>query len=210
MIRILVADDHPVVRQGLKQILEMTGEMEVVDEVDNTNSAIELATSRDYDAVILDISMPGRGGLDALVEIRRSKPDMPILMLSMHSEDQYAIRAMRSGARGYVTKDTAATELVAAVQRIVSGRTYVSSDLADKLVFYVSNGSGSKPHEALSDREHQVMLMIAGGMKTVEIAEALCLSPKTISTYRTRMFAKLHVRNEAELTAYVFREGLGV
>jgi DNA-binding NarL/FixJ family response regulator len=208
MIKILIADDHAVVRRGLKQIVSETPDIVVVGEASTGYEVLDQVRCNDFDAVILDISMPGGDGLNILKQIRREKRKMPILVLSVHPEDQYAIRALRAGAAGYLTKESAPDELITAIRRISGGRKYVSSLLAEKLASLMAVDSEKKPHEALSDREYQVLCMIASGKRMKDIASELCLSIKTIGTYRSRILEKMRMKNNAELTHYAIKHAL--
>ena len=208
MLRILIADDHDVVRKGLIQILAKSFPGTDVDEAADGRQALALAEKGNYALVLLDISMPGRGGLEVLKEVKRHRPGVPVLILSMHPEEEYAVRAFRAGASGYLTKDSATEELVQAVRMVLAGRRYLSASLTDMLARELeSNGVGPR-HNALSDRELQVMRMLASGKTVTEIADELSLSVKTISTYRSRILEKLQVRNNAELARYAFENRL--
>lgn len=208
MIRILVADDHTIVREGLKQILADVGDMAVRDEAGNGQEALAKIREGEFDVVLLDISMPGRSGLEILKEIKAEHPKLPVLILSMHAEEQYAVRALRAGASGYVTKASAPDELIGAIRKVSCGRKYVSSSLAEKLAFELDIDTKKPPHETLSDREYQVMLMLASGKSVKEIADELCLSVKTISTYRSRVMEKMNMKKNAELTLYAIQNHL--
>ncbi len=208
MIRVLIADDHPIVRQGLKQILSEEPDMEIVGEATNSNEVIDLAEKRNWDIVILDITMPGRGGLDVLKVLRRDFPKLPVLVLSIHPEDQYAVRALKAGAAGYMTKESAPEELIMAMRTVLKGKKYISPSLAEKLADYLEREDQKNIHEILSDREHQVLLMIASGKSIKEIAEELSLSIKTISTYRARIFEKMKMKSNAELIRYAINKNL--
>jgi two-component system invasion response regulator UvrY len=208
MIKLLIADDHPVVRQGIRLILAEAADITVADEAVNGASAISKSQRGGWDAILLDLSMPGSDGLEVLKQLRREHPSLPILVLSVHPEDQFALRAIRAGASGYLTKDSAPEELVNAIRRVVQGGHYLSPWLSDRLAREIANGAPSSPHEQLSDREYQVMLRIASGKTTKEIADELSLSHKTVSTYRSRLSRKMGLTGEAELTAYVFRNRL--
>lgn len=209
MIKILIADDHPIVRQGLRQILSEELDMGVFGEAQNSQEALELVRKKDWDIVILDITMPGRGGLDVLKEVKRERPNLPVLILSMHPEDQYAVRALKAGAAGYITKESVPEELVKAIREVLGGGKYISPSLAGKLVFSLGTTDLSKlPHEILSNREYQVMCMIASGRTLKEIAKELSLSVKTISTYRTRILRKTRMKTNAELTRYALQNRL--
>ena len=208
MIRALIADDHAVVRQGLKQILGDTPEMLVAGEATNGQEVLDKVRAEPWDVVVLDISMPDRSGLDILKQLRSERPKLPVLVLSMHSEDQYAMRVLKAGASGYLTKDSAPDELVKAIRKVVSGGTYVSSLLAEKLAFEIGTDSSRLPHETLSDREFQVLRLIAAGESVTEIAAELYLSPKTVSTYRTRLLTKMNLETNAELMHYAMQNHL--
>lgn len=208
MIRILVADDHIVVREGVKQILSNLEDIVVEDEAGDGQEALEKALRGDFDVILLDISMPGRGGLETLEDILKHKPRLPVLILSMHPEEQYAVRALRSGASGYLTKASAPQELIGAIRKVARGGKYVTASLAEKLAFELDSSSTKLRHETLSNREHQVMLMLASGKSVGEIAGELCLSVKTVSTYRTRIMEKMGMTKNAELTLYVVNNHL--
>ena len=208
MLRILIADDHPIVRKGLKQILSEESDMGVFGEAQNSQEVLELVQKQDWDIVILDITMPGRGGIDVLKELKHERPKLPVLMLSVHPEDQYAVRALKAHASGYMTKDSAPEELVKAIRKILRGGKYISSTLAEKLAFDLETETEKPLHETLSDREHQVLLMIASGKTVSEIAEELSLSVKTIDTYRARILEKMKMKTNAELTHYAIKNKL--
>jgi two-component system invasion response regulator UvrY len=210
MPAILLADDHEVVRKGLIQILAKSVPDLSVDEAVSGHEALAWALKTDYALVVLDISMPGRGGLEVLREIRSRRPKIPVLILSMHPEEEYAVRALRAGASGYVTKDSAAEELAAAVRRVLAGGRYVSGSLAERLARELEPSAGRMPHETLSDREYQVMRMLAAGKTVKEIGEELSLSVKTISTYRSRVLEKMRLRNNAEIARYAVENRLTV
>ena len=208
MSNILIVDDHAVVRAGLKQIISDISGITAVDEADDAIEALSKIREKEYSVVVLDISMPGKSGLDVLKEIRNEHPKLPVLMLSMHPEYQYAMRSLRSGAWGYVTKDSAPAELAVAIRTVVGGRKYISSNLAEKLAFNLDVDMKKEPHEILSDREHQVLCMIASGKTLTEIGDQLALSVKTISTYRGRILEKMQLRNNAEMINYAIRNHL--
>ena len=208
MIRVLIADDHAVVRQGLKQILRDTREMIVAGEAVNGQEVLEKVRAAAWDVVILDISMPGHSGLDILKELKYERPNLPVLVLSMYPEDQFAVRVLKAGASGYLTKDSAPDELVKAIRKVVSGGKYVSPFLAEKLAFEIGMDSSKLPHETLSDREFQVLRMIATGKAVKEIAAELSLSVKTISTYRARLLQKMNLTTNAELIHYAIQNRL--
>ena len=208
MIRILVADDHAIVREGLKQIVAETSDIAVADEASNGQEVLNKVWKHDYDVVLLDISMPGRGGLDILKELKSKSPDLPVLILTMHPEAQYAVRVLKAGASGYLTKESLPDELVRAIQIVSLGKKYVSSSLAERLAFDLERDTEKPLHETLSDREYQVMCMIASGKTVTDIAEELSLSVKTISTYRSRILEKTNMANNAELTHYALQNRL--
>jgi DNA-binding NarL/FixJ family response regulator len=208
MIRILIADDHVLFREGLKQILAKNHDLCVTDEVGNGKDALDKILSTDYDVVVLDISMPGQTGWDILSEAKRHKPDLPILILSMHPEDQYAIRMLKAGASGYVSKESVPDELITAIRKVAAGGRYVSVALAEKLAFALNSQLEKMPHQLLSNREFQVMCMLASGKSLKEIADNLCLSEKTITTYRARILEKMQLRNNVELTHYAIQHKL--
>jgi two-component system invasion response regulator UvrY len=206
MLKILIADDHPIVRRGLPQILSRETDIEMVGEAQNSTEVLDLTRTEDWDAVVLDIAMPGRGGLDTLKELKRLYPALPVLMLSIYPEDQYAVRAFRAGAAGYMNKETAPDELIKAIRKIIKGGKYVSPALAEKLVLMMQAEAPS--HDSLSDRENQVMLKIASGKTLSQIAAEMSLSVKTISTYRERILEKMKMKNNAELTYYAIKHHL--
>ncbi len=208
MIRVLIADDHPIVREGLKQIIAETSDMVVANEASNAQEVLDKVWENDYNVVLLDISMPGRSGLDILKQLKSERPELPVLILSVHPEEQYAVRVLRAGASGYLTKESAPDELIAAIRKVSLGRKYVSSSLAEKLAFDLEIEAEKPLHETLSDREYQVMCMIAKGKTVKEIAEELSLSVKTISTYRSRILEKMRMNNNAQLTHYAIKNRL--
>ena len=208
MIRTLVADDHPVVRQGIRQILAETQDIVVSAEARDGAELLARAGMTGHDLVLLDLSMPGIDGLDVLKQLKQARPKIPVLILTMASEDRFAIRAFRAGASGYVVKDSAPAELVAAIRRVAAGGRYVSAIVAEQLAGHLSANGAEPVHERLSDREYQVFRMIAAGMSTRRIAGELSLSIKTIGTYRTRIFEKMGVRTPAELASYGVRNHL--
>ncbi len=207
-MKVLITDDHPIVRQGLKQLLKETFESIVVDEAANGAEALDKIKNEKYDIVLLDIAMPGMNGLEVLKEIQKFNKTLPVLIISIYPEDQYALRCLKAGASGYLTKDTASDELTLAVERILSGKKYVSPTLADKLARHLNDGTPKLPHELLSDREDQVMRYIASGKTATEIAAELNLSVKTINTYRNRILKKMQIKNSAELIRYAVQNQL--
>ena len=208
MLRILIADDHPVFRRGLKQIIAETSDIVVADEAADGFEVLNKAKVGDFDVVILDISMPGKTGIDVLAQLKYERPELPVLMLSMHPEEQYAVRALRAGASGYLTKESAPDELVAAIRKVSTGGRYVSASLAEKLASILQKGGGELPHQTLSDRELHVMRLIASGKTVSEIARELSLSVKTISTYRSRILYKMKLKNNVELANYATQNRL--
>lgn len=208
MIRTVIADDHPIVRAGLKQILSDASDIEVAAEAGDGHELLKLIRKARVDVVLLDITMPGFMGLDALKQIKVEKPDLPILVLSMHPEDQYGIRVLKAGASGYLMKSTAPDQLVGAIRKVSRGGRYVSPSLAEKMAFGLQSGATELPHEALSDREYQVLCMIASGKTVKEIAAELALSEKTVSTYRARILEKMDMKSNAELTHYAIKLNL--
>ncbi len=208
MLQALIADDHPVVRRGLKQIIAETSDITVAGEATNGWEVLSKVRAASYDVVILDITMPGMDGVDVLAQLKNEKPKLPVLMLSMHPEEQYAIRALRAGASGYLTKESAPEELVAAIRKVSAGERYVSSSLAERLAAFVQGNGNRLLHETLSDREYQVMRLIATGKTVAEIARTLSLSVKTISTYRSRILDKMNLKSNAELTRYAIENNL--
>jgi DNA-binding NarL/FixJ family response regulator len=207
-IRILIADDHPIVRAGFKQVLSETPDLVVADEAGNGQEVLEHLKKKKYDVVLLDISMPGKNGLEILKELKTNYPKLPVLILSIYPEEQYAIRALKAGAAGYLTKESAPHELISAIRKISAGGRYISESLAEKLATYLNVDMTKSPHETLSDREHQVMRLIASGKTVSEIAESLNLSVKTISTYRTHILEKMKMKNNAEITLYAVQNKL--
>jgi DNA-binding NarL/FixJ family response regulator len=208
MKRLLLIDDHEVVREGVKRILGEQPGAFAFGEASNTVTALRLVLEQDWDLAVLDLSLDGRGGLDLLNELKRLRPRLPVLILSVHSEEQYAKRAFKAGASGYVTKDSPRDELATAIQRVLCGGRYVSRSLAETLIDDMAQGTDGPPHECLSGREFEVMRLIASGKTVGEIAELLSLSDKTISTYRARILEKMDLKNNAELTHYAIQNRL--
>lgn len=208
MIQVLVADDHPLLRSGLKHVLQQEPDFGPPGEAENSEQVLERLEERNWDVVVLDIAMPDRNGLETLSEIRKRHPTIPVLILSMHPEEQYAIRAIKAGASGYLTKSNAATELVRAIRRILAGKKYVSPALAEVLANVIKSGEARPLHEILSDREYHVVCAIASGKSVSVIAAETQLSVKTISTYRARALEKMNMHSNAELTRYAIRNGL--
>jgi two-component system invasion response regulator UvrY len=207
-VKILITDDHAVVRQGLKQILAEEFTHAEFGEATNVQEAIDRVWKENWDVVVLDITMPGRSGLEVLKEIKKSRPKLPVLVLSMHPEDQFAVRILKIGASGYMTKESAPNELVGAVKKVIAGGRYVSPALAEKMASYLAVDVQTPPHERLSDREFLVLRLIASGKTPTAIAKELTLSVKTISTYRMRILEKMSMSNNAELTHYAIQNKL--
>ena len=208
MIKILIADDHAVVRRGLKQNLAEEPNMAVFGEACNAQEVLKNVREQNWDIVILDITMPDRSGLEVLKELKNIRPKLPVLILSIHPEEQYAVRVLKAGAAGYMTKESAPEELVKAVRKVIKGSKYISPSLAEKLAFDLETDSEKPLHEALSNREYQVMCMIASGKTVKEIAKELYLSVKTISTHRARILEKMKMKTNAELTHYAIKNRL--
>jgi len=208
MLRILIADDHVVVRKGLRQILTEEFLAAHIGEAADADELFTRVLKEEWDVVITDISMPGRSGLEVLQQIRQHYPKLPVLVLSIHPEDQYAIRVMRAGASGYLNKDSAPEELVKAVHRVLLGKKYITPALAEKLAETLDQDADKLPHELLSDREFEVLKLLAAGMAVAEIAEKLALSPTTVSTYRARVLQKMNARSNADLTRYAIEHNL--
>jgi two-component system invasion response regulator UvrY len=208
MIRVLIADDHAIVRQGLKLILSETDDLVVAGEADSGLNAIRLAREGNWDVALLDISMPDKNGIDVLKLIKSEHPRLPVLMLSMHPEEHYAIRALKAGASGYLTKQSAPALLVTAIRQVAGGRKYVSPELAEELANTLGVDTERPLHEILSDREYQVLCLIASGKPLSDIADVLSLSAKTVSVYRARLLEKMKFRNNAELTHYAIKHQL--
>jgi DNA-binding NarL/FixJ family response regulator len=208
VIRIVIADDHPVVRQGIRQIVGAAGDMLVADEATDGRELLQRARSTPHDLVLLDLSMPATDGLDVLKQLKRERPNVHVVILTMSPEDQFAIRALKAGAAGYLTKEGAAIELVGAIRKAMAGGRYLSARVAEKLADHLVGNVEGSLHDGLSDREYQVMRMIAAGKPTRHIAEELALSVKTVSTYRARIFEKMRMRSPAEVAAYVVRNQL--
>ena len=208
MHRFLIADDHTVVRKGLKQILLEAFPSALIAEVTDAEGLLKLVFAESWDVIISDISMPGRSGLEVLQEIKQHYPKLPVLILSVHSEDLYAIRVLKSGASGYLNKDSAPEQLVAAVNRVMQGKKYITPTIAEKLANSLDHDMDKLSHEYLSDREFEVLKLIAGGMAVSDIASRLSLSVTTISTYRSRIMMKMNLKTNAELTLYAIEHKL--
>jgi two-component system invasion response regulator UvrY len=208
MTRILLVDDHPVVRQGIRQILSGALSPAVVGEAGTAEEGLAEVRAADWDVLVLDISLPGPSGLDLLKDVRHERPDLPVLVLSIHPADQFARRAIHAGAAGYLTKDSPPTELIQAVNEVVAGRRYLNPSVIQELVLGLHAGHEARPHDALSDREYQVLRMLASGMTVSQVAARLSLSVKTVSTYRARVLEKMGMKTTAELMHYGIRHNL--
>lgn len=207
-MRILIADDHPIFRAGLREILSKDKEVKSIGEAENGRQALDLARKQRWDVVVLDITMPGNGGLEVLQELRREQPKLPVLILSAHPEDQLALRLIKAGASGYLTKDRAPKVLLDAIKKVLHGGKYVSESLAEKALAEWASASPKSSHESLSHREYQVMIRIAAGKSIKKIAAELFLSIRTVSTYRTRVLEKMHLKTNAELIRYALQHNL--
>jgi DNA-binding NarL/FixJ family response regulator len=208
MVKILIADDHPIFRKGIRTILSETPGFVVAGEASTSAEVISKVQKEKFDIILLDLSMPGRGGLETLKDLKRDYPDILVLVVSMHPEDQYAMRVLRAGAAGYLTKEHAPDELVTAIRKIARGGKYITPTLAEKMAFDLERASDGPPHESLSDREYQVMLLISSGKSIKDIGEDLFLSDKTISTYRARILEKMNMKSNAELIRYAIQNKL--
>ncbi len=207
-IRVLITDDHPVVRRGLRELLEEAGDIVVGGEAGTAAETLDQVRRGRWDVLVLDLDLPDRSGLEVLRDLKPARKSPPVLFLTVASEDSFAIRALRAGAAGYMTKKTAPEELVAAIRKVVRGGRYVSPAVAERIAFHLDENVENPPHELLSDREYQVFHMLASGRTATEAAEALHLSVKTISTYRSRILEKLNLSTNAELTVYAVRNGI--
>ena len=208
MIKILIADDHTMFREGLKHILAEYPDLVVTDEANNGQEVLDKIWKNNYDMVLLDITMPGMTGLEALKQLKNDRPKLPVLILSMHPEEQYAVRVLRAGASGYLTKESAPDELITAIRKISQGRKYITPSLAERLASEFEADSEKPLHDILSDREYQVLRMIAEGNTVKHIAKELSLSIKTVSTYRTRIMEKMKMKTNAEVMHYVIKHHL--
>ncbi len=204
-VKVLIADDHPVVRQGLKQMLSADPEVDVVGEARDGDEAFEMAHTLDWDVAVLDYSMPGRGGVELLADVKHDYPEKPVLIMSIYPDDPHGLRALKAGAAGYITKESAGEELTAAVKKVATGGRYISSALAEKLAMRLTPEQERPPHERLSDREYRVMWMLASGKTLHQIAEEMRLSPSTVSTYRGRILKKLGLHSNVDLVLYAMK-----
>ena len=208
MINILIVDDHTIVREGIKRIINDVSDMSIRDEASSGKEALNLIKDNNYDLVLMDISMPILNGIQTLKIIQKEHKKLPVLMLSMHSEDQYAIRSMKAGASGYMTKETVSQDLVLAIRKITSGRKYITKEVAELLATDIYHNEDKEPHEILSDREFQILKLIGDGKTTSEIAQELIISPKTVSTYRSRILDKMNMGNNSDLVKYIILHDL--
>ena len=207
-MKVLIADDHPVVRQGLRQMLALETDLTVVGEARNGQEVVELSRRVPWEVAVLDYNMPGKNGLELIKELRQRYPGRAVLVLSMYPEDRYAVRALKAGAAGYLTKESAPEELVSAIRKVAGGGRYVTPTLGEKLALELEDNRGKPLHETLSDREYQVMWMIASGKTVRQIADELFLSPNTVSTHRTRILRKMNMKGNAELMHYAIAHHL--
>lgn len=208
MIRVMITDDHAIVRQGLKQILSETGDISVTGEAENGFQAVRIVRQEVFDVMLLDISLPDRNGIEVLKQIRKECPELAVLMLSMHNENEFAIRALKAGAAGYLNKQSAPAQLVTAIRQVVSGQKYITPALAMELANAIATDTDRPLHTSLSDREYQTLCLIAAGRGLTEISEEMCLSPKTVSVYRARLMEKLKLTNNSELIRYAIMHHL--
>lgn len=207
-IKVIIVDDHDILREGLKQILEETHDIEVIAEGENAAEVVKLASTHEFDVMLLDISLPDRNGIEALKQIKKANPRNAVLMLSMYREDHYAVRSLKAGASGYLSKQKAAAELVDAIHAVAKGKKYITPEVAQALAEQVGSAVEKPLHESLSDREFQTLTLIASGLTVSDIAEKLSLSVKTVSMYRTRLLGKMNLRHNAELTHYAIKNKL--
>jgi DNA-binding NarL/FixJ family response regulator len=208
MIRVVIADDHTIVREGLKQLLLAAGSFEIAGDARDGHEVLKLARETDFDVLLLDLSMPGKSGMDLIKQVKSERPRLRILVLSMHQEHQYAVRAIKAGASGYLTKDSASTQLVSAIEKVASGGAFISAEVAEQLALGAMPQTDGPPHTTLSDREYQVFRMLVAGQAVSEIASELNLSVKTVSTHKARLMEKMGIDNQAELVRYAMKHRL--
>jgi two-component system invasion response regulator UvrY len=208
MLSLLIVDDHAIVRHGLRQIVAETDDIRVEAEAENSAQAVRMMRERPFDVVLLDISLPDKNGIETLKQLRREQPGAKVLMLTSHPEDEFGVRALKAGAAGYLTKQSAAAQLVTAIRQVAGGRKYISPALAEELARVIGDDTEKPPHAQLSDREYQTFIMIAQGKSLSEMASVLSLSPKTVSVYRSRVLEKMRLKNNVELTHYAVKNGL--
>lgn len=208
MIRVVIADDHTIVREGLRQLLESAGDIAIAAEAVNGHEVVDRVRATDFDVLLLDLSMPGKSGMELIRQVKSEKPRLKILVLSMHEENQYAVRAIKAGASGYLTKDSASVELVSAIRKLAAGGAFISAEVAEQLAHDAHGAGDALPHTTLSDREYQVFRMLVAGDSLTTIAERLNLSIKTISTHKARLMQKMSVANQAELIRYAIAHKL--
>jgi len=209
MIRVVIADDHTIVREGLKQLLSGAGAFKIVGEARDGHEVLKVVRETDFDVLLLDMSMPGKSGMELIKQVKSEKPRLRILVLSMHEEHQYAVRAIKAGASGYLTKDSASTQLVSAIEKVASGGAFISAEVAEQLALNAMPHAEGPPHAALSDREYQVFRMLVSGRPVSAIAVDLNLSVKTVSTHKARLMEKMGIDNQADLVRYAIRHRLG-
>jgi DNA-binding NarL/FixJ family response regulator len=208
VIKVLIADDHPVVRRGLRQILAETDDIHVGGEVGSAEDVVRAVRDERWDVVVLDISIPGKTGIELIGDVRRERPETRVLILTVHPAEQYAVRAIKGGASGFLNKESAPENLTTAIRKIAGGGRYISAELAETLASVLAGESNGPPHERLSDREFEIMKLLASGKTVSEVAQGLSLSVKTVSTHRTRLLKKMDMKTNAELTSYAVRQGL--
>ena len=208
MIRVVIADDHTIVREGLKQLLSAADDLEVVGEARDGHEALQIVRENDFDVLLLDLSMPGKGGMELIKQVKSEKPKLRILVLSMHAEHQYAVRAIKAGASGYMTKDSAATQLVSAIRKVAGGGALISAEVAEQIALSAMPQAEGPLHASLSDREYQVFQFLVSGKSVSDIAEQLNLSVKTVSTHKARLMEKMGLANQIELVHYAIKHKL--
>lgn len=208
MKQVLLVDDHSIVRQGLRNLIELESDLEVTGEAASGLEAIKMIRNNKYDVVVMDISMPDKNGVDTLHDLKHVAPDLPVLILSGYAEEQYALNLMRSGCKGYLSKDADSEEVIRAIRTIANGKRYISSELAELMTNELTHPTDKLLHETLSSREFQVFFKLAGGLSATEIGEELCISVKTVSTYRTRILEKMSLKTNADLTYYAIKNQL--